>query len=110
MTTVVKKYRRKSDDEIAALAKQIYRNEVFVSWMIENLHDLPMVFMPLLFIDDDTRQQMLADEIQFFYADYNDASPRGINGNPCFMEMRVLDKDDGHRLHARVREIAELVG
>jgi hypothetical protein len=103
-------YQRKSDDEIAALAKRVYRNEVFVSWMMRQPSDLPLVFMPLLLIDDATRRQMIDDDIRFFYEDYDKALPRGINGNPCFASMRILSGVDGDRLHAKVQEIAELVG
>jgi hypothetical protein len=105
-----KPYISKTDAEIADLAKRVYRNEVFVSWMMHNPSDLPMVFMPVLMLDEPTRQQMVADNIQFFYEEYSRALPRSVNGNPCFMSMGWLNKDDGYRLHAKVNETAELVG
>jgi hypothetical protein len=103
-------YQSKTDAEIDALAKRVYRNEVFVSWMMHNPADLPMVFMPVLMLDDPARQQLIDDEIHFFYEDYGQALRRAINGNPCFASMHCLSKQDGHRLHARVQAIEELVG
>lgn len=108
--TATTTYQRKTDDEINDLAKRVYRNEVYVSWMMNRPEDLPMVFMPLIFLDDATRQELIRDEIQFFYEDYSKAGPRSVNGNPFFMSLNVLNKEDGHRLHAKVKEITELVG
>jgi hypothetical protein len=108
--TAPKPYQRKTDEEIGALAKRVYRNEVFVSWMINRQEDLPMVFMILMLLDEATRQRMIADNIQFLYEDYAEAVPRSVNGYPCFMSCKMLSAEDGHRLYERVMQIAEMVG
>lgn len=104
------KYRRKTDDEIAELAKRVYRHLTFVSWMMDNPQDLPMVFMPILFLDEATRRQMIDDEIHFFYEDYDKAGPTSVNGMPCFTSFRTLSREDGYRLLDKVRQIEALVG
>jgi hypothetical protein len=103
-------YTPKTDDEIANLARRVYRNEVYVSWMMPRMEDLPIVFLLVALIDDATRKQLIADNIQFFYEAYSEALPRGINGNPCFASMSYLNREDGFRLHAAVERIAEVVG
>lgn len=105
-----KPYRPKTDEEIAALAKRVYRNEVFVSWQVDRPQDLPMVFMILHFLDKATADQLVADNIQFFYEDYREAGPGSVNGYPIFFSANYLSKDDGFRLHAKVQQIRELVG
>lgn len=103
-------YRPKTDDEITELAKRVYRNEVFVSWMMSRPEDLSMVFMVLVFIDEAARNWLLENDIQFFYEAYDQALPRGVNGQPCFTSAHYLSRDDGLRLHAKVQEIINLVG
>lgn len=103
-------YKRKTDDEIAALAKRLYRNEIFVSWSIDRQSDLPMVFMILNFLDKATLGEMVKDNIQFFYEEYRAAGPGSINGYPIFFSARLLSSEDGERLHAKVKQISDLVG
>jgi hypothetical protein len=103
-------YQRKTDDEIAELAKRVYRNEVFVSWMIDRPGDLPFVFIPLSLIDESTRQGMIENEIQFVYEDYLRAGPIAFNGHPIFYSFSCLNKEDGHRLQVKIKEIADLIG
>jgi hypothetical protein len=103
-------YQRKTDDEIKALARRVYRNEVFVSWSIDSPTDLPMVFMILSLLDRATVRRLIDDDIQFFYEDYDKAGPTSVNGYPVFFSCHFLNREDGKRLHARVKEIAELVG
>lgn len=103
-------YTPKTDDEIAVLARRVYRNEVYVSWMMSRMEDLPLVFLPVALVDEAARKELIADNIQFFYEDYRHALPRGINGNPCFASMHCLNREDGFRLHAAITKIEELIG
>ena len=103
-------YQRKTDDEVNALAKRVYRNEVFVSWAIDTPTDLPLVFMILSLLDQSTLKRLIDDDIQYFYEDYDRAGPTSVNGYPVFFSCHFLNREDGKRLHARVLEIAELVG
>jgi hypothetical protein len=108
--TPTPQYRRKTDDEVAALAKRIYRHEVFISWMLKRQEDLPMVFMVLNFMEKPALDQLVVDNIHFFYEAYSEAGPMSVNGYPTFFSVHYLDREDGARVHAKVREIAELVG
>lgn len=103
------RYCRKSDEEINVLAKRIYRNELFVSWMVRNPKDVPMVFVVLGFIDEAMAQCLADDDIQFFYEAYDQAGPGSINGYPIFLSAHELSREDGERLYVRVGEIAALM-
>lgn len=109
MTTAAD-YLRKTDDEIAALAKRVYRNEVFVSWMMGAPSDLPLVFMVLNFLDQASAKQMVDNDIRFFYEAYDQAGPGSINGYPIFFSAHYLSGEDGHRLYDKVQAIRQLVG
>lgn len=103
------RYVRKTDEEIATLAKRVYRNEIFMSWNIENNADLPLVFLPISFFEKEAVQQLVDDGIGYFYEEYDKALPRSVNGYPCFGSMHVLSEEDGLRIAKRVAEIIELV-
>lgn len=102
-----------TDEEVTKLAKAMYRNEVFFSFMIPENQRMSMlfsVFMVLLFLDDITRKQMIADEIDVFYEYMDQAGPRGVNGYPCFFSCRSMTRTDGNRVIAKYNEIKQLLG
>jgi hypothetical protein len=77
-----------TDDEIADLAKKIYRGEVFTSYnagMTQNL--LPRVFLPLMFLKKEKRQELIDSEIDMVYAPMDKAGPLAVNGMPQFFEQ-----------------------
>lgn len=104
-------YQAKTDAEIKDLAMSIYRGETFASWMIAE-HDmnlLPSIFMPLVFIDEIMRKELIRDGIQHFYSEYSGAMRMNINGYPIFASMGMLDKNDGERVNAKLKQIMELM-
>ena len=104
-------YVPKTDAEIKDLAMAIYRGETFISWMIAE-HDmdlLPSIFMPLVFIDEILRKEMIRDGIQHFYAEYSGSLKMNINGYPVFASMGMLDKNDGERVNSKLKQIVELM-
>lgn len=105
-------YQRKTDEEITNLARQLYRNEIFCSFQLpkDQLASLlPMVFMPIFFLDKETIKQWQADGIQHFYADMKYAGPRSINGYPIFTVMQGLNKEDGERLCTQYLKIEQAI-
>jgi hypothetical protein len=105
-------YRALTDLEVADMARKIYRNEIFTSWMIHQSDEglITGIFMPLMFIDEVTRREMIRDKIAHFYADMGEAGPRTINGYPIFMSMGMLNGPDAKRIHDKYLEIKTLLG
>jgi hypothetical protein len=102
-----------SDEEVTKLAKAMYRNEVFFSFMIpenQRIRMIPMVFMVVLFMDDITKKQLVANEIDVFYEYMSEAGPRGINGYPTFFSCRSMTRNDGNRVINKYNEIRRLLG
>lgn len=108
----VSEYQPLTDAEIADFAKKIYRNEIFVSWMVckGDMHLLTSIFMPLLFIDDITRRGMIRDGIQHFWAPMSEAGPMGVNGYPMFFSFGMWNQSDAGRIHTKLKEISTLLG
>jgi hypothetical protein len=108
----VSEYQRKTPEQIKELAMQIYRNEVFTSWMIRK-HDIGLltsIFMPLVFIDELMRKGMIRDKVHHFFANMSEAGPMTINGYPVFFSMGMLDAHDGLLVDAKVKSIVAAIG
>jgi hypothetical protein len=102
-----------TDEEVTKLAKAMYKNEVFFSFMIpedQRANMLFSVFMVLIFMDEITIKQMQANDIDVFYEFYDQAGPRSINGYPCFFSCRSMTRADGIRVIAKYNEIKALLG
>ncbi len=95
------------DKRIAEIAKDVWAGQTFVSWSIPKGNEslLPMIFMPLMFIDEITRKTWLRDKVAHFYAPMKDAGPRAINGYPMFMSMGILNQSDAERIIAKLDAI-----
>lgn len=91
-------YIPKTDAEIKAIALDMIGNRIFTSDQCKTSEGLGMVFLPIAMCDEVTRADMIAKNYSFFYEDYSQALPRGINGMPMFMSMKCLNIDDHHRL------------
>jgi hypothetical protein len=90
-----------TDEEIKKLALDIRSNLVFGSWNIRKEEFERMVgsvFMPLLFMDEESRKQMKDEEIFHIYEYMSQAGPRSINGYPMFMSFRSINKTDAEKL------------
>lgn len=99
-----------TDDEIADLAKRIYRGEVFTSYnkgMTQRM--LPMTFMPLNFLSEEAKKDMIDGEIDMLYAPMNQAGPMSCNGMPVFFEFGWCSKGDTIKVLEKVDAIRKAV-
>jgi len=103
------KVRYLSDVAIKELALGLVRNKYFCSDQLRNAADVHMVFMPLVFLDKRTRKKIINDGVVHFYEEYSKASPRTINGYPCFMSMRMLTKLDYDDLRQVEQKLAKVL-
>lgn len=113
--------------DIRQLASDIVDGRVFTSWHIakEDLGNLGMIFMPLLFMsardkaEDETEHDYLKrlDEAEknkenartaaMFYEFLDQAGLRCINGYPMFMSLKMLRQEDAEPLRQAIREYQE---
>ena len=103
-------YHRPSDKEAKVLALDLVEGRAFATWMIRkhDEHLLPVIFMPLGLMDDIARKQMAADKIVHLYGRMDKASPRSVNGYPCFMSMGVLNAEDTKRVGEQIDRLIEV--
>lgn len=83
------------DADLKKLAKDILAGDVFTSVQIRDPSLLPNIFLPIAL------GALSADDIENFglaYEYMNNACPMGINGYPCFMSCRLLNKADAQKL------------
>jgi len=66
---------------------------------------LGSVFIPLLFIDQDTRDTL--KDVGMIYEYLSEAGPRSCNGMPGFFSFHFLDKEDTLKVLTLVKELAD---
>lgn len=99
-------------DKLAQLAKDIAMDKVFCSCFMKEyeMHNLGMVFMPIVFgaFADLTEEQK--KDIGFIY-EYYDKAPTGrsINGMPIFFSCAAVSRADAKRIFAKVDEIRKVL-
>lgn len=99
-----------TDEEINTLARQIYRGEVFTSYNKGvTQHLLPIIFMPLMFLNEEARQDMVDGDVDMLYAPMSAQGPRAINGMPQFFECSWCNKEDTKKVFDKVEAIGEAV-
>lgn len=59
--------------------------------------------MPILFLNDEQRKQLIADEVFAFYGKMEDAGPRAINGYPMFTSMSSVTEKEYEKLSRYVK-------
>lgn len=91
-------YTRISDEEAKKIAEDIYKGLIFTDRHLQNPEELKSVFMVLMFMKDEDINKLKDNPPGLIYEYMDKASPRGINGNPVFMSMQLLSKEDGKRV------------
>jgi hypothetical protein len=111
MTQKMKADERYRDDAfLKALAMDAVDGKIFTSGMIERQEDVGMVFMPLLLMSQETRDEWLKAGPTIIYEYLDKAEPRSINGMPIFFSFSYLNKPDAEkfaefaRAYAKVKE------
>lgn len=75
-----------TDQELKDIAKDIYRNNIFTDWHIENPEDIKLSFMILRFMEKED-----FEDVGLVYEYMSKAGPRSVNGLPTFMSCRLLN-------------------
>ena len=97
--------------ELKQFAKDLHAGRIFWSLSLkeQDFSLLGSIFMPLLLVDEETRDDMQAKfetgEYHVVYAKMSDAGPRAINGYPMFMSCAFLSKDEAEQVIEYVQAI-----
>lgn len=104
-------YVPKTDAEIKDIAMGIHKNSIFISWQIAECDSglLSSIFMPLVFLDDVTRKEMMRDGVDTLYANMSDAVGGSINGYPIFFAFGMLNANDAVRVSEKLKQIREVL-
>lgn len=84
-------------NELKQLAKDIHAGSVFTDRNVrpgDQERMLSMIFMPLIFLDEETIEKWKEDPPGMFYEYIEKAMPTGVNGYPMFMSMSYLTKKE----------------
>lgn len=100
-----------TDDEINALAEDIYRDRVFTSDQIRkgDLNMLPVIFVPIIFADKKIIELMQKDAPGMIYEHISEAGPRSVNGYPTFFSFHTVSQEDAKKVWEKVEQIKKAV-
>jgi len=97
---------RYTDDELRQFVLDFIAGRIFTSAMVEEHTSLGVVFAPLAFGALSRWEKADLDRIGIVYEYIDKAGPLGVNGQPMFFSMRLMDLEDWDRcLKAGRREI-----
>ncbi|HSZ58476.1 MAG TPA: hypothetical protein VK797_22610 [Tepidisphaeraceae bacterium] len=82
----------KTDDELKALARDIYQGRVFTSSHIADPRDVGLVFMVL------SLGAKIPPDTAFVYEYLDKAGERSINGYPTFFSCKLLNQAETEKL------------
>ncbi len=102
-------YTRISDEEVKKIAEDIYKGLIFTDRHISNPNDLTSVFMVLMFMEEKDINRFKNNPPGLIYEYMDKAGPMTINGNPIFMSMQLLSKEDGERVIKHYTGIKDIV-
>lgn len=102
-------YESKTSEQIKQIALDYMAGQLFCSDQVQNINDMPMVFMILLFLPEEDLKDLREGKITFVYEYMDQASPRSINGMPMFYSAKFLDHEDRKRMYAMVEKLRAAV-
>jgi len=100
-------YKRKTDEEIKALAMDLVKERIFTSSHLRNPEETSMVFLPLSFTAPADIKELKRLEASLLYEYWEKALPRSVNGLHMFGSLNWLDKKDHQRLTEQYKKIKE---
>ena len=87
------------DKDLKKIALDIYTDKIFCSRQLRNPEkELSMVFIPLIFMDEEQRKKLEDYKPALMYEYYDKALPRVINGYPMFMSMHTLNEEESDKM------------
>lgn len=94
-----------NNSELKKLAWDIHAGKIFTDRHIrkDDYRLVASIFMPTIFMSEKQRNEVINSGMIYEY--YDKAGPRSINGYPCFMSLRILNKDDTKKIIEYVKEI-----
>lgn len=100
-----------TDDEINALADDIYRDRVFTSDHLRqgDLNMLPVIFMPLVFADKKMIEMMQKDAPGMIYEHLIEAGRLSVNGYPTFVSLHIVSQEDAKKVREKFEQIKKAV-
>ncbi len=83
---------QRTELELRKLALGYVNGQIFGSWQIPKREESIMmsVFMPLIFLEEEHKQEMLDRGVEHIYEDMSKRGPMCINGYPIFFSFRCL--------------------
>jgi len=100
----------RTEEQLNQLARDTVAEKIFWAGFIPEeqvKHLLPMIFMPLAFMDKPESEEM--DKVGDIFEYISEAGPRSINGYPMFFSLNVLSRHDHPLFIAKLKKLHEAI-
>jgi hypothetical protein len=88
----------KTNEELKQIAEDLNSGKLFIDRQIPEGLPVHMIIMPLIFMSKEQsetfKNNVESGEIAMIYEYIDKAGPRAINGNPMFMSLQTLSKNE----------------
>lgn len=88
-----------SDEQIKQFGIDLYKELIFTSSQLRNQEDISMVFMPLLFMDENQMEEFKELKPFVLFEYIHKAGPRSINGYPVFWSFNHATKEEWKKIY-----------
>jgi len=94
--------------EIKQIAVDLAEGKIFSNLHLQNQNDIPTVFMVMIFLSNEQRQQLIDDEAIFIFEYYDKANQLSVNGYPTFFSCRFMTKEDFYQMWVEYQKYVEM--
>lgn len=93
-------------ESLNELAQDIYDGKVFTDKHLRTPHDLEMVFIPLAFLPEHQKKELIENPPGLIYEYFQKSNTRSVNGFPCFYTVHFLNKFQTQEVFKLIGEIS----
>ena len=93
---------------IKEIAVDFAEGKIFSNLHVQNQNDLSSVFMIMIFLNEEQRQELVDDDIIFMYEYFDKANPISVNGYPTFFSCHFMTKEDFYQMWVEYQKYVEI--
>ncbi len=94
-----------TEEEVRTLAMDMVSGTVFTDRHCESVEEVRRIFIVLALMNPKQLKELGKRDIGMVYEHIDKASPRSINGKPCFFSFRTLTQKDTKRVLEEVKKL-----
>ena len=100
---------KRTPEDLKQIALDLYAGKIFTDRHLDRPEDAPMVFMPIAFMDEKQREEIIKMKPAMIFEYMDKSLPRSVNGYPIFGSFQMLSRKETKTVTKMYKEIKEAV-